>query len=307
MLNSLTKINGYNPIKALFLKEFWEHRRAILVTPMVVTGLVMFFSIVAMINGTGMTIDGASMAEHLAEAEDFPLESSDIITMLIIVPSMILFLVVSFSMIFTALSVLYDERKDKSILFWKSMPVSDAQEVLIKLATITIVTPLIAIAFALIVQIFSTLMLGIFVAINSDISAWNLVFTNINVGGLLMADIIPLFVNILWAMPIIAWFMLVSSFSRRSPFLLAFIAPALVAVFEVVFFRSTLFLQLIGSRFTHVDKYGYRFEDGDGVNLVEGSLGYLESLAEPSFWAGIVVAAAMIYGCIQIRKRNSLS
>ncbi|MBL4602183.1 MAG: hypothetical protein JKY84_05525 [Emcibacteraceae bacterium] len=307
MFSTLTTINGYNPIKALFLKEYWDNKRAILATPMVVTGLVIFFSIVSLITGSGMTIDGASINEHLADAESHSISSSNIVTMLVMFPSIILFIVVSFSMVFTALSSLFDERKDKSILFWKSMPVSDTQEVLVKLATVTVVIPLIAIGFALIIQIFSTLILGLFVAINTDASAWNLVFSNINLGAILMADIVPLFVKILWVLPIITWFMLVSSFSRRSPFLLAFIAPILLAVFEMVFFRSTLFLQIIGSRFTSKADFRHSFENGEGVNLVDISMNYLSSLTDPSLWIGTIIAAIMIAGCIQIRKRNNIT
>ena len=309
MLSTLTTINGYNPIKALFLKEFWDNRRAILVTPMVVAGLVMFFSIVGIINGSGMTIDGESIRDHLAMAqhEIHSEEASSIITLLAAFPSAILFIVLGFSMIFTALSVLFDERKDKSILFWKSMPVSDTQEVLVKLATVTIVTPAIAVVCAFVVQLFSALLLGIFVAINSDVGAWELVYSNLNIFGLIVFDIVPLMVNILWMLPIIAWFMLVSSFSRRSPFLLAFIIPILVVVFEGVFFRTTYFIDLIASRFTHMADYGVDFDNPEHINIIGDSLGYLGSLADLSFWMGTAVAAAMIYGCIQIRKRNNIN
>ena len=156
MFSTLTTINGYNPIKALFLKEFWDNKRAILVTPMVVTGLFILFAIIAMINGNGMMIDGASMNDHISQAQHMGEDAAKIMTGLIMVSPMVLMITVGFSMVFTSLSVLFDERKDKSILFWKSMPVSDTQEVLVKLATVIIVTPLIAIAFALIIQVFTT-------------------------------------------------------------------------------------------------------------------------------------------------------
>lgn len=307
MFSTLTTINGYSPIKALFLKEFWDNKRAILTTPMVITGLVMFFSIVGMINGSSATIDGASISEHLSRAGDAPFEASTVITMLTMFPSSILMIAVIFSIIFTALSVLYDERKDKSILFWKSMPVSDTQEVLVKLATVTLIIPAIAIGFAFIVQLFSALLLGLFVAVNTDHSAWDIVFSNLDFGGLISMDIIPMFINILWVLPIITWFMLVSSFSKRSPFLLAFIAPILVAVFEAVFFRSTYFLQAIGSRISYIERFDMEDRLEDGVSLVEIAGSYLSTLADPSLWVGIALAAAMIAGCIQIRKRSSIA
>lgn len=307
MFSTLTTINGYNPVKALFLKEFWDNKRAIFVTPMAITGLVIFFSIVAMISGSGMMVDGASLNEHLADAEDLKIRSSDIVTVFTMFPSAILVIGLMFSMVFTALSVLFDERKDKSILFWKSMPVSDTQEVLVKLATITIVTPIITLGFAVIIQIFSTFMIGIFVAIKTDFSAWELVFSNINYGAVLAIYIIPMFVNILWFLPIITWFMLVSSFSRRSPFLLAFIIPVLVAVIEGVFFRSSYFVQLLSTRFTWIAEHRIDYDFGEGINMIDIPLSYLGSLSEPSLYYGLAVAAAMIAGCIQFRKRNSIN
>ncbi|MBT5072693.1 MAG: hypothetical protein HOJ34_08870 [Kordiimonadaceae bacterium] len=307
MFSNLTAINGYNPIKALFLKEFWDNKRAIFTTPMVITGLFIFFAIVAMINGSGMMFDGVSMNDHLSNNTEFDEKSSAIMTGILMVSPMVLMISVGFSMVFTALSVLFDERKDKSILFWKSMPVSDTQEVLVKLATVVVVTPVIAIGFALIIQFFTTFMLGAIVSINTDYSAWDLVFTNINYLAVIIGDIVPVFVIILWTLPIFTYFMLVSSFSRRSPFLLAFIIPVLGVVIEKIFFDSEQILRVIASRFTYLEKYGDRYDIDDGGNMIEAVTGLLGSLGEPSLWIGIIVAAAMIAGSIQIRKRNSIT
>lgn len=306
MFSTLTTINGYNPIKALFLKEFWDNKRAIFVTPMVVTGLFIFFAIVAMINGSGILFDGASINEHLSQAPEFEAEAATRITSVLFITPVLLVIATIFSMVFTALSVLFDERKDKSILFWKSMPVSDTQEVLVKLATVTVVTPLIAIGFSLIIQLFAALVMGSMVAINTDLGAWNMVFSNINYLGLIAADLTMTFVMILWTLPIFTWFMLVSSFSRRSPFLLAFIVPILIMVIEAIFFRSELLVTAIASRFSYLEKYGRQFEANEGENVVEGVFSLLGSFSEPNFWYGIIVAAAMIAGCIQIRKRSSI-
>ncbi|MCP5381323.1 MAG: hypothetical protein H6912_03060 [Kordiimonadaceae bacterium] len=307
MFSTLTTINGYNPIKALFLKEFWDNKRSIFVTPMVVTGLFIFFGLVAMITGHGMMIDGMSMSDHIARDPEFGSRATEIVTGMIMVSPMILMITVAFSMVFTALSVLFDERKDKTILFWKSMPVSDTQEVLVKLATVVVVSPLIAIGFALIIQFAAMLMLATMVALNTDYSAWNLVFSNINYMAVLVGDIIPTFVIILWTLPIFTWFMLVSSFSRRSPFLLAFIIPVLIIIIENLFFDSHILESALQSRFIHLETYIDRYDVDHGSNMVNGIFGLLGSFAEPSFWAGIVVAATMIFGCIQIRKRNSIA
>lgn len=307
MFSTLTTINGYNPTKALFLKEFWDNRRAILTTPMVVTGLFIVFSLLALMSSGGsMEIDGTSLNDHLANAHEFKARSGDIITGILIASPMILIISMAFSMVFTSLSVLFDERKDKSILFWKSMPVSDTQEVLVKLASVVIVTPLIALGFAVIIQIFTALMLGLIVTFGTDYGAWDIIFSNISPFTILAANIVPTFVFILWTLPIFAWFMLVSSFSKRSPFLLAFLIPVLGIALEEIFFGSSMIMHSIGSRFSYLEKYGNRF-DIDKGNLFEGVTSLLGSLGEPNFWIGTLAAAAMIAACIQIRKRNSIT
>ncbi len=306
MFSALTTINEYNPIKALFLKEFWDNRRAILVTPMVITGLFIFFGLIAMVTGNGMMIDGASLNDHISNAQDLGGEQSYIMTGVLMFSPMILIISIGFSMVFTALSVLYDERKNKSILFWKSMPVSDTQEVLVKLATVIVVTPLVAIPFAFIIQIFTALTMGTMVAINTDFSAWDVVFSNIDYLAIIANDFIPIFVFILWTLPIIAWFMFVSSFSRRSPFLLAFIVPALIVAAEAIFFNSSILIRAIASRFSYLGRYSDRYEIEDG-NILEGIFSLLGSFGEPSFWYGVVIAGLMIVGCIQLRKRNSIT
>jgi ABC-2 type transport system permease protein len=250
--------------------------------------------------------NGDSLNDQISSAEDIFEHASHIITGIVMASPIILMIAVGFCIIFTALSVLYDERKNKSILFWKSMPVSDTQEVLVKLATVIFVTPIIAIAFALIIQAFTALMLGILVMIKSDYSAWDIVFSNIDYLTVITSDIIPTFVVILWALPIFTWFMLVSSFSKRSPFLLAFIIPALVSVAEGLFFNSSILVQAIVSRFSYLEEYGNRFDIED-CELMKDIISLLGSFSQPSFWVGLVFAAAMIGGCIQLRKRNSIT
>jgi len=187
------------------------------------------------------------------------------------------------------------------------MPISDTQEVLIKLATVIVVTPIIAICFAFIIQLYTILVLGLFVTAFSDYSAWEIVFSNINFLAIITIDLVPTFVMILWTLPIFTWFMLVSSFSRRSPFLLAFIIPILTIVIEKIFFDGSLILHAITSRFSYLENYIDRFDLDGGGNIIEGITSLLGSFGEPSFWVGIAFAAAMIAGCIQLRKRNSIT
>ena len=299
MISALTKINGYNPTKALLLKEFWDHRRAILMTPMVITGLFITFVIVMMISGNDVTFNDMSLQESMREgfkeARSEGHDPSFIITTMLLASSALLWMASGLTITFTALASLHDERKDGSILFWKSMPVSDAKEVLMKLATVTLVIPLAIVPFAMIIQLFMVIAMTI-IGLYHGIDLWVMLYSNINLPFLLVANIVEPLMTVLWILPIITWFMLVSSFSRRPPFLIAFAVPALIIATEELFFEGSLLLKAIVTLFSSM-----------GSNYGEGNYFALTSFSEPALYVGLAASAAMIYGCIYFRKRHTLT
>ncbi|MDG1438587.1 MAG: hypothetical protein P8P98_06380 [Emcibacteraceae bacterium] len=299
MISALTTINGYNPIKALFLKEYWDHRRAILITPMVITGLFITFVIVAMITGNDIWISDMSLQDGIRQGFKEGLDEGEsptfIMTTMLFGFSALLWLAAVFTITFTALSSLHDERKDGSILFWKSMPVSDTKEVLIKLATVSVIIPLVIIPFALIIELFMVLAMTV-LGLYHGLDVVTFIYSNINLPVLLMLNIIIPLMTVLWIMPIITWFMLVSSFSRRPPFLIAFVVPALIIATEEIFFEGSLLLHAITS-----------FAESMFNNFGDGSYFALTSFSEPALYVGLALSAAMIYGCIYFRKRHTLT
>lgn len=299
MFSNLTKINGYNPIKALFLKEFWDHRRAILITPMVITGLFMIFVVGALITGNDIFFNDMSLNEQMkegfSEASDEGWAPSSIITRMLVGSTVLLWIGALFTITFTSLSSLHDERKDGSILFWKSMPVSDTQEVLVKLATVAFVIPLMIIPFALIIEFFMVIVMTI-IGLSNGLNLWEMLYSNINVPLLLVLNIVPQLITVLWILPIIAWFMLVSSFSRRPPFLVAFAVPAIVIATEEIFFNGSLLVNAIVILFKNWAQ-----------NLGQGTYFATTSFSEPSFWVGLVIAGGLTAGSIYFRKRHALA
>ncbi|MCC3862137.1 hypothetical protein [Pseudemcibacter aquimaris] len=299
MISTLTKINGYNPTKALLLREFWDHRRAMLITPMVITGLFITFMIVMMITGNDIIFNDMSLQEGIRkgfmEAREEGLESSFIVTSMLLASTALLWMASGFTITFTALSSLHDERKDGSILFWKSMPVSDTKEVLIKLVSVAVMIPLLIVPFAFIIQAFLILAMTV-IGLANGVDVWTYLYSNINIFRLIIGNIIPPLMTVLWIMPIITWFMLVSSFSRRPPFLVAFAAPALIIATEELFFEGSLLLNAIVSLF-----------DSMGDNFGDGTYFALTSFSEPAFYIGLAISAAMLYGCVYFRKRHTLT
>ncbi|PCI48666.1 MAG: hypothetical protein COB49_05790 [Alphaproteobacteria bacterium] len=311
MLASLIKINGYSPFKALMLREYWENRRAIFMTPLVITAITMALVIISMgIFGRAIHINGESytLGEVIAEMSSRKTgELSDHINHLLLFSSIPVMIGVWFCMVFTALGSLYDERKDNSILFWKSMPVSDFQTILSKILTVTLVIPMVAIGFTLVFQVF-LLIIGSFYTIGTEYSAWDLMWSSTNLPLLVLNEMIYMIMYSLWALPIFAWFFLASVIAKRTPLLVATIPVALIALFEGLFFHSDYLVRFIGMRISgaHImgSEHGYaqNFTKLDPMSTLE----ILQSAASPAFWMGLAVAAALLTATILLRRRNSL-
>jgi hypothetical protein len=148
------------------------------------------------------------------------------------------------------LGSLYNDRKDRSILFWKSMPVSEWEEVLSKLAVALVVAPAIFIAVSIVTQL-ACVVLAMLVVWRMDMDAFQLVLGNI--------DFVPLFLNqiggwvltALWVAPAYAWLLLASAAARRSPFMLA-IAPVVgLMLIEGVFLGTEYVVSAVLNHLPH--------------------------------------------------------
>ena len=153
------------------------------------------------------------------------------------------------------LGSLYNDRKDRSILFWKSMPVSEWEEVLSKLAVALVVAPAIFIAVSILTQL-ACVVLAMLMVWRMDMDAFQSILGNI--------DFVPLFLNqiggwvltALWVAPAYAWLLLASAAARRSPFMLA-IAPVIgLMVIEGVFLGTEYVATAVVNHLPHITDGG---------------------------------------------------
>ncbi|WP_417623243.1 hypothetical protein [Paremcibacter congregatus] len=310
MLASIVKVNGYSPFKTLMLREYWENRRAIFTTPLVITGLAMALVIVGMgIFGQSIHIDDEAftLREFISTmSERDAQEMRDHLNHALLAANMPVFIGVWFCMVFTALGSLYDERKDNSILFWKSMPVSDLQTVASKLLTVMLVIPLVAIGFTFIFQVF-LLIVGSFATIGTEFSAWELLWGSSNLPALLLTEISAVIIYGLWSLPIFAWFMLASVVAKRTPLLVATIPVALAALMEELFFNTNHLLMFVANRLSINTEHNIHM-DGQRMEQIsfQTPLDMFQSISDPELWLGLALSAALLYLTIVLRKRKSL-
>jgi ABC-2 type transport system permease protein len=237
-------------------------------------------------------------------------------------------MVLGIVLFFYLIGSLYDDRRDRSILFWKSLPVSDVQTVGSKIFAAAFIAPVIAWAAAILFHLLTMLLVGTFMSFHG-INAFKLLWAtggaeSIQPFKLWLCMLVAIPVNALWALPTYGWLMLVSAWARSKPFIWAvatpFVAGALMSWADMltnlrlpetwmwfhVIPRSLLSV-LPFSWGSHGDTFGYNFgRDRLPVDLISfQSLG--EVLTSMNLWIGIAAGAAMIAGAVYLRRYREMA
>lgn len=236
-------------------------------------------------------------------------DSSLLLTWLQLAFTGVLFALMSVVLFFYLADCLYAERKDRSILFWKSLPVSDAATVTTKLLVALLVVPLglyvlsivtNLVAFAILsIRLRSDAVFGQFVHWNG--TAW------LRLNALLLIDALVL---ALWYAPLAAYQMLVSAWARSSVFVWTVLPPLVLIFGERLLFGTWHVAQVIGDRlgfgFTALGRpgplmrYGAEpaFSSGGVFDRIDASA----LLTAPALWIGLAVAVAFVLATIRIRR-----
>ncbi len=219
-------------IPILLKREFWEHRGAFKRTPMI-TGIVMLVLILLayitssqfdlkFANGTGLEF-GISQLNKVD-----PNDIRMVIDAFMLTTASMFHLILFVVLFFYMLGSLYDDRKDGSILFWKSLPVSDTQTVFSKLITAVAVVPLLFTVFVILTHLAILVLLSLIVTFHGA-NPFTLIWANASLLTNWTAFVFGCVVQALWALPVYAWLTLVSAWSKRRPFLWAVFLPMMVA------------------------------------------------------------------------------
>lgn len=318
-------------LKWMLRREIWEHKGSLFWAPVIVAAILLLFTgasagygllshtgkFNAVVNGR--QIETAMISEMPGEVRAGIVNIAGGSYLAVTVP---LFIMLAFTVFFYCLSALYDERRDRSVLFWKSLPMSDSITVLSKVLTAALVAPLITMATALVMSLSLLALMGLYLAANG-----------VNLFGALLATpalyLSPLFllgmlpVYVLWALPTIGWLLMVSSWARSKVFLWAVGVPviALVIVKWVDFLVTGN--QGMNSGLAYVAREAvnrglgglvpgiwFAFADhtiamrpGEhGIELGDVFAQSWMTLAAPGVWIGAALGVAMIVAAIRIRR-----
>ena len=204
--------------------------------------------------------------------------------------------------IFYSLDALDGERRDRSILFWKSLPVSDLTTVLSKLAIPIVILPLLSFAITLITQ-FMMLVLSSAVLLGSGLSVGTLGsrMSFFHMSLILLYHILT--VHGLWYAPIYGWLLLVSAWAPRAPFIWTFLPPFVIWGVEKIAFRTSHFLGMLQYRLTGPQPSTTTARSGNLMEMMS-ALTPVQFFSTPGLWVGLAVAAIFLATAVRLRRNR---
>jgi ABC-2 type transport system permease protein len=262
-------------------RELWENR-SIYIAPLIIAGVVLIGFLIATIGRAVVIVDPGQKAAVLAERNHFA--AAVLIAAAFVVGG------------FYCLDALHGERRDRSILFWKSLPVSDLTTVLSKASIPLVILPLVTFVIVVVMQLIMVLLRSA-ALLMSGLTATATTFS-------FQQPVILLYtlaVLALWHAPLYGWLLLVSSWARRAVFLWAVLPPVAVSVLEKVAFNTSYFQSMINYRLMGFAREAF----AGGMHDTIDSLAQLTPgnfLSTPGLWIGLAFAAAFLAAAVRMRR-----
>ena len=285
----------------LIRREFWEHR-SLWITPLIVAGLLVLAAIPLHV--------GNDISDGPDNILGDPRNRLGVFTLVIWAQTVPQYLVMTIVLSFYLMDCLYLERKDRSILFWKSLPVSDATTVLSKLLVALVVVPLGVYLTAMVASVLIQTILAVRIAHGSlpNIAvAWDTVAW-LKVQGLMLYGLV---ISMLWYAPLAAFLLLISAWARKNVFLWTTLPPVIAIIMERIAFGTRYTKHLLQYRTWGIwDALGINPSPPEGVG--HGRVVSLADLFDDmsmgkaflniDLWLGLAVAAVFIFAAIRIRR-----
>lgn len=317
-----------NSMLMLVRREFWEHR-SLYLAPAVVMGLILVMSlwssfVIGDAPGGNVAaiadVSDLSQIKDLGEKERSELQqaidlSQDRKQTIFLAGTMsftgMLLGLMCIVVFFYLLDSLYAERRDRSILFWKSLPVSDAEVVFSKLLVAVVVVPIAALIVGAVLQI----LVAIVYAVRFNGTVLGQILPEWNTLAWLRAQAVMAcmaLAGVLWCAPVAAYLLLMSAWARRNVFLWAVLPPIALMVGERVTFHTTHVTKFVLERLfgfvreMDLDTSVFKHQAGDvqmpPASDVFNALTVSSVFKSPELWIGLVCAGVLVAATIRIRR-----
>ena len=272
-------------------RELWENR-SLYIAPLIVAGVMLLGLLIAALNSHTRIQAMSSLTQ--AQVHGKVTVPYSIIAFLLIVTSWIIGA-------FYSLDALHGERRDRSILFWKSLPVSDRVTVVSKASIPLVVLPVIIFPIIVGTQLLMLLM-GTVVLLASGVDT-AILWGQLSVPRMSLALLYALAVIALWHAPIYGWLLVVSAWARRATFLWASLPLLAIGIFEKIAFNTSHFGALLKYRL--MGWFTEAFDVNAPGSVPTDPLTHLtpvKFLSTPGLWAGLAVAAGLFALAVWLRR-----
>jgi ABC-2 type transport system permease protein len=271
-------------------RELWESR-SIYIAPLAVAGLILLGFLIGTLHLR--LEERGSTAFNPIQQRMFLEQPYNFAALLIMLTT---FLVA----VFYCLDALHGERRDRSILFWKSLPVSDVTTVLSKAIIPIVVLPLVTFAITVVTQWIMLLVSSAVLAGHgmSIAPLWNH-FSLLPMSVMLLYHLVA--IHGLWYAPIYCWLLLVSGWARRAAFLWAALPLLAIAVVEKIAFNTTHFGAMLAYRMTGGREGAAFTASGMSMDLLD-QINPGHFLMSPGLWIGLAISAVFLAAAVRLRR-----
>jgi ABC-2 type transport system permease protein len=288
-------MSATRPIYWSVRRELWESR-SIYIAPLAVAGVVLLGFLISLV---WLPHSMRNMSAHhpAKPLVDLVMPYGHATWLLVVSGFLVGF--------FYCLDALYGERRDRSILFWKSLPVSDLTTVLTKASIPLVVLPLLIFVLTVALHLIMLLLsCAVLLLSGADVAAmWaQLPFFQMEVWLLYSLTVLAL-----WHAPLYGWLLLVSGWARRSTFLWVVLPPAAISIFEWIAFHTTHFGHLLGYRLYGFAAAAFALKMPDGTSVDPHFIPLTQFtpgkfLISPGLWTGLIFAAAFLAAAVRMRR-----
>ena len=272
-------------------RELWENR-SIYLAPLAAAGIFLVGFLISSFHLAGrmraaLALDAMHQREKIAQPYDYAAGVVMLASLLV--------------GLYYCLEALQSERRDRSILYWKSLPVSDLTTILAKATVPLVIVPLLGWAITTVTQ-FVMLIVNSAVLAGSGLSVatlWTLL-SPFQMSLLLLYHLVT--VHALWQAPIYCWLLMVSGWARRAAFLWATVPVLAIGVVEKMAFGTSYLGGILGNRFAggpEAIPMSDSFPTNPAMHLTPGHF-----LSSAGLWLGLAIAAAFLAAAVRLRRHR---
>jgi ABC-2 type transport system permease protein len=284
-------VSATRPLYWSVRRELWENRW-IYLAPLAVAAVFLF----------GFLISVIHLPAHMrALPANDPAQRWEAISMPYNIVAGVMMATLILMSLFYSADALHSERRDRSILFWKSLPVSDRTTVLAKASVPLVILPLLTFAITIATHWIMLLMSSV-VLLGSGMSAASLwkELSVFQMWRLLLYHLLT--AHALWPFPLYCWLLLVSGWARRATLLWAALPVVAIGGIEKLAFHTSHFATLVGARLIGASAPtaftpGDAFPTGPMTHITPGGF-----LSTPSLWIGLAAAAVFLAAAVRVRR-----